>query len=94
MPTNTDERFSFQFPRARFADENNIHGQVAHIVTEADEAFRELNNPDVFTLAAEIMDTKHSCETALRILSERHGVNLENLRTYVEEKNRIRGYYA
>lgn len=82
----------FNFPRAKFADENNIHAQVAHIQTEADEAFRELNSPDRMTLAMEIMDCLHSCETALRMLED-EGLSLSDVMTMVYEKNEARGYY-
>lgn len=81
----------FNFPRAKFADENNIHAQVAHIQTEADEAFRELNT-DQRALAMEIMDCLHSCETALRMLED-EGLRISEIMTAVYEKNEARGYY-
>lgn len=83
----------YNFPRAKFVDENGIAGQVAHMVTEADEAFRELNNPDIWTLAMEVMDGYHSHETALRILEEKYGIDIKQLMTAVYEKNEKRGYY-
>jgi hypothetical protein len=39
------------------------------------------------------MDKYHSCETGLRILQEKHGINLNDLRRRVERKNFERGYY-
>ena len=83
----------YHFPKVRFVDENNIYGQVAHIQTEADEAFRELSTGDIDALADEIMDTMHSCETAMRILEKSHGVNPNAVMMRVYEKNEKRGYY-
>lgn len=84
--------FSFTFPRTIFVDENNIFGQVAHINSEANEAFREIPN-NIRTLALEIMDTYHSAETGLRILQEKHGINLLELRDETFGKNDARSYY-
>lgn len=83
----------YHFPPVRFVDENNIYGQVAHIQTEADEAFRELSTGDIDALADEIMDAMHSCETALRILEKRHGIDVKAVMMRVYEKNEKRGYY-
>lgn len=83
----------YHFPRAKFVDDNGICGQVAHIQTEADEAFRELTNPDVMPLAIEVMDVYHSAETALRILEEKYGVDIRDLMQQVADKNEARGYY-
>lgn len=84
----------YHFPRAKFVDDNGICGQVAHMQTEADEAFRELNNPDIDTLAMEVMDVYHSAETGLRILEEKYGVDIQKLMHRVADKNEARGYYA
>lgn len=83
----------YHFPRAKFVDENGICGQVAHIQTEADEAFRELTNPNVDVLAMEVMDVYHSAETALRILEEKYNVDIQELMNKVADKNEARGYY-
>jgi len=88
----------YHFPRARFVDENGIVFQTAHVLLEAQEARFEASNldeenPDVDALAMEIMDTYHSAETALRILQEKHGVDIRALMHRVAEKNDARGYY-
>ena len=84
----------YQFPRIRYVAENGICAQVAHIQTEADEAFRELTaSPDIDALAMEVMDVYHSAETALRILEEKHGVDVQALMHRCYEKNEERGYY-
>jgi len=83
----------YHFPRTRFVDENHIYTQVAHINTEATEAAAELGNPDIHFCAMEIIDCYHSCETALRILEEKYGVNIRDLMFKVAAKNDVRGYY-
>lgn len=84
----------YHFPRTKFVDENGICGQVAHIQTEADEAYRELQNPDIEPLAMEVMDVYHSAETALRILQEKYGVDIQALMQRAAKKNEARGYYV
>ena len=81
---------NFNFPRAKFADSNTIEDQVLHIVSESIEAANE-SDPEL--QAMEIMDCLHSCETALRILEEQHGIGLDSIIAEVEHKNRVRGYY-
>lgn len=84
----------YHFPRTRFVDENGIYSQVAHINAEATEAAAELGNPDIWFVAEEIMDCYHSCETALRILQEKYGIEPQELMHRVYHKNETRGYYA
>lgn len=95
MSTNTDDRFSFSFPRAKFVDENNIGQQLIHIRREVKEADDELPpaGVDVMPFAIEVMDIYHSAETELRILEEKHGVNIRDLMLEVAAKNDARGYY-
>lgn len=83
----------YHFPRASFVDANGIYGQVSHINTEAVEAAAELGNPDINFVAEEVMDCLHSCETALRILEEKYGVDVRALMFKVAAKNEARGYY-
>lgn len=86
--------FKFSFPRTKFVDENGLVMQVAHMATEQIEIEESMFLPDINHTAMELMDKYHSCETGLRILQEKYGINLENLQANVEIKNRIRGYYA
>jgi len=88
----------YHFPRTRFVDENGIVFQTNHVLLEAKEARFEASNLDddghtINTLAMEIMDIYHSSETALRILEEKHGINIQKLMFAVYEKNEKRGYY-
>lgn len=86
----------YHFPRTRFVDENSIGQQQIHTRREVQEADAELPPPggDIMPFALETMDIYHSCETQLRILEEKHGVNIKELMMAVYEKNEKRGYYA
>ncbi len=84
---------NFTFPRAKFVDENGLIGQVLHMATEQEEIEETMLTPDIDHTAEEIMDKYHSCETGLRILQEKHGINLDELQRRVERKNHVRGYY-
>lgn len=84
---------NFNFPRAKFVDENGLVSQILHMSTEQTEIEQVMLTPDLEHTAEEIMDKYHSCETALRILEEKHGVNLNKLQQQVERKNHSRGYY-
>jgi len=61
--------------------------------TEQEEIEQVVLTPDIGHTAEEVMDKLHSCETALRILQEKYGINLSKLRCEVERKNAVRGYY-
>jgi hypothetical protein len=82
------------FPRTKFVDENGIVAQAEHIKSEAFEVCQSVFEPDIFHTAVEIFDSLHSCETGLRILEEKYGIDLVEVRDHVEAKNRARGYYA
>lgn len=95
VPHSCYHRAFFRFPRAKFVTENGIIGQTAHVETELVELKYELfNSPDITPVAEEAMDLHHSTETLLRILEEKHGVDLLVISRMVEDKNRARGYYA
>lgn len=83
----------FNFPRVKFSDCNGIATQVLYIGKEYQEAYDASFTPDIQHTAEEVMDCLHACETALRILSEKYGINLNKLRCDVERKNTLRGYY-
>lgn len=84
----------FNFPRTRFVDENCICNQAEHIGSEQTEIVSSMFTPDIEHTAEEVMDCLHSCETALRILQEKHNINLSKVRCEVERKNFDRGYYS
>lgn len=85
----------YRFPRAKFADTNDINKQVLHTISESREVLAEFNSLTIRydEIAIELLDLIHSSETALRILAERHNVNVELAKEYVEMKNAARGYY-
>ena len=85
---------NFNFPRTRFVDENGITSQVLHMGSEQAEIEQSVFTPDIEHTAEEVMDKLHSCETALRILQEKYGINLNDLRRRVERKNQVRNYYS
>lgn len=84
----------FNFPRTKFVDENDLPAQVLHMGSEQVEIEEVMLTPDIEHTAEELMDKYHSCETGLRILQEKHGINLSELRRNVERKNVVRGYYS
>ena len=84
----------FNFPRTRFVDGGGIINQIDHVYTEITEALEAALTPDNEHTAEELMDVIHSAETALRIMQEKHGVNLNEVRRNVERKNFDRNYYA
>lgn len=61
--------------------------------SEVKESREAAMTPDTYHTAMEIMDALHSCESALRIMEEVHGINLSMIRCDVERKNALRGYY-
>lgn len=84
----------FNFPRTIFVDQNGLVGQVLHMATEQEEIEQVMLTPDIQHTAEEVMDKYHSCETALRILQEKYGINLNDLRRRVVRKNYARNYYS
>jgi hypothetical protein len=83
------------FPKTVFVESCTINEQMEKIGTEFGEVIDALANPIINHegVAIELWDVIQSCETALRILEEQHGVDVSIVRQYVYEKNRARGYY-
>lgn len=65
----------FLFPRARFVDANGIAGQMLHIGSELMEFEVELRAGNYQAAMTELLDLRHSIETAFRILQEKYGVD-------------------
>jgi hypothetical protein len=84
----------FNFDRTKFVDENGIVAQVLHMGSEQIEIENSMLTPDIEHTAEEVMDKLHSCETALRILYEKHGIDLSEISRRVRLKNAARGYYS
>ena len=83
------------FPRTKFVSSNSLHDQLDHAVGELLEAFTALEGGEnSLRVAEEIVDAIHSLQGSLRIMQEQQGVNVDDVARYVEQKNRVRGYYC
>jgi NTP pyrophosphatase (non-canonical NTP hydrolase) len=82
-----------RFPRTKFVDSNPLVTQIQHVSSEVHEAYNAGCDESLERTAEELFDVIHSAETALRILQERHGVDIEAVGRQVVDKNRERGYY-
>lgn len=87
------DTFTFNFPRVKFCDSNGIMNQLAHIRSEVAEVTEAAYTPDIHHTAIEAMDCLHCVESLLRILREKYGINLNEIRRETEAKNRERKYY-
>ena len=84
------ETMHFNYPRIKFVDSNTFFEQLEHIESELGEIERATSEHEQIM---ELLDLQHSVETAVRIVQEKHWVNVEECRHKVIEKNRKRGYY-
>ena len=83
------------FPRLKFVDDNSIHDQVVHVMSETTEVLDTLIIGEaVIRTAEELVDVITSCVTGLRILTEMYGVDVDGVIDYVNAKNAARGYLA
>lgn len=89
-----ESRRVFSFPRSEFVDKNGRFLQLMHIKSEMLELEEAYFNESDIRVAEEALDLKHSAETLLRILEERHSIDIETLREHIIKKNKSRGYYA
>lgn len=84
--------FQYNFPAIIEAD-NTLVRQYNKILEEVAEFQRAWAMINTARVDEEAMDIMHACETYFRI-RERQGVDVENIRQQVENKNRNRGYYG
>lgn len=84
---------NFTFPRTKFVELNGITSQILKIKDEVAEAFESALTPDIEHTAEEVFDIYQACETALYILHEKYNINLHEIRSRMERKNMLRGYY-
>ncbi|MFA5517379.1 MAG: hypothetical protein WDA20_13965 [Desulfuromonadales bacterium] len=95
------------WPKTKFAETNTIAEQLAHIFSEIDEAAEAADlcvhvspGEDVvsgkLSLFRELADLQHSIETLWHILDRKTfpGFSDQQIFFWVEEKNRVRGYYV
>jgi hypothetical protein len=84
---------AYNWPETKFARENTLLDQVAHILSEADE-IAEAGPWVTIPMHKEIADLHHSIETFWRNLARRVGHEyVATVFQAVEDKNRARGYY-
>jgi len=88
-----ENRHDYTFPRTRFVDCYSTFEQLAHIQTEVQELVQAYKSEPVERVAEEALDLIHSTETLLRILQERHGLDIAQAVNHVTHKNALRGYY-
>jgi len=84
------EPMHYNYPRIKFVDGSTFFEQLEHVESELREVKRATSEEEQ---VMELMDLQHSVETAVRIVQERHWINVEECRHKVIEKNRKRGYY-
>jgi hypothetical protein len=83
------------FPRTTFTDKNSIHDQVVHVTSEINEVCDTILCDEGFLRTAEeFVDVIASSVTGLRILTEKHGVDVDDVIDYVNAKNSARGYHS
>ena len=80
------------FPRLRFVDGDALYTQLNKIEEEVEEVREAFFSPSYENLAGEILDTMQACATALMILGEHRGVNIDTAVKQCIEKNKNRGY--
>lgn len=81
----------YNFPPTKFAQENTLEQQIAHMIGEGEEVLKAETEEDRHL---ELIDRFHSAETALRIIARDKGNEyLQSLIDRVKEKNQIRNYY-
>jgi len=77
------------YPKTRFSDEATPEEQFRHIISEFNEALtaKSLEERD-----RELADLEHSIETYFDI-REKQGIDIDQVRREVMNKNHKRGYY-
>ena len=82
----------YSFPETTFTSNAPLI-QLDHIRSEMKELIEAYDAEPIIRVAEEALDLIHSCETFLRILEQRQGIDVSILHDLVVEKNRQRGYY-
>lgn len=82
----------YRFPET-IHTRNAPYVQLQHIKTELCELVLAYDQEPIQRVAEETLDLIHSCETLLRILEQRQGIDVAVLHDLIVEKNRQRGYY-
>ena len=84
----------FNFPATVFVETTTVTGQLSHVMSEVIEAQAEAAAGQEIDCDREAMDALHSLETYFRKrINEKGEQYVDNIITWVELKNRVRGYY-
>lgn len=86
----------YQFPCVPIpASGKNIREQMLKVCEEAREACESWSTPSGYIgdTVAELLDTIHACETALRMIEDFFYVDVDETAKKVIKKNLDRGYY-
>ncbi len=100
---------SFIWPETTFVRKNTIAKQIDHVISEIDEVAEAAEftdpapqsqsgdgiPPAMLPLFRELADLHHSLETLWRVIAEAYGWEaVQALFSWIEDKNRVRGYYS
>ena len=93
--TEGEGREMARFPRTKFVKTNTINEQMPVIAGELREVYECFMEPtvDYHHVAVELNDIIQAAETALEILKEQKGVDIDQAAKDMLQKNRERGYY-
>lgn len=83
---------SYRFPPIKFVT-NSIPKQILHIASELWEVVKAGLHGDWQHMCVELYDVIHSCETLIRILVIRKGIQPMQAKLKAQDKNDKRGYY-
>ena len=79
-----------KYPKIKFADTNTFLQQYFHFQEELREVQKTTTKENFYE---ELADLEHSLETLIRVIEREEGVNFEEYRDKVIDKNYRRGYY-
>ena len=82
----------YNFPRIKYADENNSYQQLQHLKSECIEIIERIDSGDFAGIIEEMLDRHHSAETFFR-KCEAAGVDIDWAINQIIDKNRARWYY-
>jgi hypothetical protein len=84
----------FNFPATIYVETTTVDGQLSHALSEVIEAQAEAEACRQLDCDREAMDALHSLETYFRKRINESGEQyVDDIITWVELKNRVRGYY-
>lgn len=82
------------FPKLKYATENGLVKQIAHIKSELKEVEAAFESEPIERVAEELADLMISAKTGLDIIERQFGMAPLDVVLRVQQKNRDRGYEA